>query len=156
MSITKQELELLEGVEVGQVDLYTDEEIKTLLKRLPRTKYKYAEDVANALITFRDAKRELDKVKAQMHLRARQDAKLTSDGDRKAWAQSQPETEAAEIALINAEAEFKMAEMRYEAYDDLFNAVRKLANMQIEKDQAIKDADKYEDRSERGAFYEAI
>lgn len=148
----KRELELLEGVPVEVIDRYSDDQIQTLLKRLPRTKYSAAEEVAAKLVEYKDAKRNLDKVKAQQHMRARGKNELTSDGDRKAWAATQPETQEAESMLITAEAEYKMAEMRYEAYDDLFNAVRKLANIRLAQNTAVEQAA----QTEPADFYETL
>jgi len=44
--------------------------------------------------------------------------------------------------LINAEAEYKMAEFHLAAYDNLYMAVKKLVEMRIEQNRAQANADR--------------
>lgn len=134
---------LAEGVEVKDIDRYTTEQVETLLKKLPRTKYVAAQDIVQHLITFKDAKRNLNKVKAQMMMKAGSQPDLGAAADRKAWADERPEVEAAEISLIDAEAHLRIAEFLHEAHDDLFTAVKKIASIKIEQDRDAKNANQY-------------
>jgi hypothetical protein len=52
---------LAEGVAVEEIDRYTTEQVETLLKKLPRTKFMAAQDMVNKLVLFKDAKRNLRK-----------------------------------------------------------------------------------------------
>lgn len=135
---------LSEGIEVEQIDRYTVEQIETLLKRLPRTKYEAAKTVVNNLIVFKDAKRNLNKVKAQMMIKANAKSDLTAAQDRKAWADSSLEVELAEIALIDAEAQLRIAEFLHEAHDDLFTAVKKIASIKVAQEEDAKQANRFE------------
>lgn len=142
------DMQLVEGVEVESIDRYSVEEIETLLKRLPRTKFKAAEDVVEKLILFKDAKRNLSKVKAQMMMKANARDSLSAAPDRKAWVEQSSEVEMAEIALIEAEAQHKTAEFLHEAHDDLFTAVKKIASIKIEQERDVSSSNRF-DKPER-------
>lgn len=138
------ELALAEGIPVETIDRYTTEQIETLLKRLPKTKFMAGQQMVDALIAFKFAKGKLSKTKAQMQILASgMKDELSAATDRKAWADDQPEVEAAEVELIRAEANLKTAELRLEANDDLFTAVKKLAAIKIAQEQDARNAERY-------------
>jgi hypothetical protein len=93
------------------------------------------------------AKQNLEVLKAQYHIRARANDELTAADDRKAWVMTQFDVHDAELVYLTAQADYKGAELKYEAVDDLFSAVRKLANMRIADNESVNNANKYE-RSE--------
>lgn len=141
LAITKQEITALKQYMESDIDVsdeiaYTDEQIERLLKKLPVVMFTAAQNVVLKLIELKEAKRRLKKTFAVEMMKARQDATLTAVGDRKAVAEGSQEVEDAEIVLINAEAEFKMAEFHYEAYDNLYTAIKKLSTMRIEQNKA--------------------
>lgn len=131
---------LAEGVNVDEIDRYTVEEVETLLKKLPRTKFVAAQEVVDKLIFYKDAKRNLSKVKARQMMIANNNPKLTAAPDRQAAALNSDEVTMAEIKLIDAEAKMKMAEFLLEAHDDLFTAVKKIAAIKISQDEDARAA----------------
>lgn len=146
--IAATKMALSAGVEVDVVDKYTTEQVETLLKRLPRTKYEAAKDVVDKLVLFKDAKRNVKKVIAQQMMLAKKDDSLTAAPDRKAKAEASPAVEEAEIMLIDAEARLRIAEFLHEAHDDLFTAVKKIASIKISQEEDAKNANKF-DNSQR-------
>lgn len=142
--ISNVKMALREGVEVEEIDRYTIDQVETLLKKLPRTKFMAAQEVANKLILFKEAKRNLKKVQAQQMMIANANPALTAAPDRKAAADNSDEVEMAEIQLIDAEAQMKMAEFLHEAHDDLFTAVKKIAAIKIAQEEDARNANRYE------------
>lgn len=121
---------------------YTDEEIQKLLKKLPVVMFQASQAEVIKMIDYKEAKRKVAHVKAIAMMQANHKADLTAADDRKAWAYTQKSVEDAEIDLINAEAEFKMAERHYAAYDNLYMAVKKLVEMRIAQNSAQNQADR--------------
>lgn len=141
IALTKREITSLKqsleaDINVKDEIKYTDEEIEKLLKKLPVVMYQAAEVIVLRLIDYKEAKRVLRKTMAMQLMTANQNPELTAAPDRRAWAENRPEVENAEIDLINAEAEYKIAEFHYEAYDNLYNAIKKLSSMRIEQNKA--------------------
>ncbi len=145
IAITKREIEGLKRALETDIDItdeiaYSEEQIEKLLKKLPVVMFNAAQKVVLRLIDLKEAKRMLRKVTAMQMMIARAKPELTAVGDRKAWAEQSPEVEAAEIAVINAEAEYRAAEFHYEAYDNLYTAIKKLSQMKIEQNKAQERA----------------
>lgn len=136
----KQQLEA--DIDVADELRYTDEEIEKLLKKLPVVMFHAAQSVVLRLIDAKEAKRRLKKELAVQMMKANLRKTLTAADDRKAWAQRQPAVERAEIAVINTEAELKMAEFHYTAYDNLYMAIKKLTEMRIEQNRAQERANR--------------
>jgi hypothetical protein len=135
---------LAEGVAVEEIDRYTTEQVETLLKKLPRTKFMAAQDMVNKLIFFKDAKRNLKKVQAQQMMIANANPELKAAPDRKAAADNSDEVEMAEIRLIEAEAQLRIAEGLHEAHDDLFTAVKKIAAIKISQEEDARNAQRFD------------
>ncbi len=142
--IASVKMALAEGVEVEEIDRYTTEQVETLLKKLPRTKFMAAQEVVNKLIFFKDAKRNLKKTTAQQMMIANANPELTAAPDRKAAADNSDEVEMAEIKLIDAEAQMRIAEALHEAHDDLFTAVKKIAAIKISQEEDARNANRYD------------
>ncbi len=121
---------------------YSDQEIEKLLRKLPVVMFHAAQQVVIKMIDFKDAKRKLKKEQAIAMMKAQAKSELTAADDRKAWAYDQKNVENAEIDLINAEAEYKMAEFHMAAYDNLYMAIKKLVEMRIEQNRAQANADR--------------
>lgn len=121
---------------------YSDEEIQKLLRKLPVVMFHASQSVVLKLIDFKEAKRKLKKEQAIAMMQANQKSDLTAADDRKAWAYTQKNVENAEIDLINAEAESKMAEFHFDAYDNLYMAIKKLVEMRIAQNAAQNNADR--------------
>lgn len=141
--LSRTKMALAEGVPVEVIDRYTTEEVETLLKKLPRTKFMAAQDVVDKLIFYKDAKRNLTKVKAQQMMIAQANPELKAAPDRQAAALNSDEVTMAEIKLIDAEAKMKMAEFLLEAHDDLFTAVKKIAAIKISQDEDARAAARF-------------
>ena len=136
----KQQLET--DIDVADELRYTDEEIEKLLKKLPVVMFHAAQSVVLRLIDYKEAKRRLKKELAVQMMKANLRKTLTAADDRKAWAQRQPAVEREEVAVINCEAELKMAEFHYTAYDNLYMAIKKLSEMRIEQNRAQERANR--------------
>lgn len=156
LALTKREIEALKqtldtDINIEDEIAYTDDQIERLLKKLPVVMYDAAQRIVLRLIEFKEAKRRLKKTLAMEMMKARQDPKLTAAGDRKAVAENSQAVEDAEIVLINAEAEYRIAEFHYQAYDNLYTAVKKLSSMRTEQIKAQERAEQSNyNRKERG------
>lgn len=132
-------------IDVSDEVKYSDTDIEKLLKKLPKVMFNAAQEIVLRLIDYKEAKRNLGKTKAvaMMNAKNRKDAEsLTAQKDREAWATNQPEVEEAEINLINTEAEYKIAEYRFQMLDNLYTGIKKLVAMRVEQNKA-------QDRAER-------
>lgn len=138
-------VQLEEDIDVANEMSYTDQELQRLLKRLPVVMFQASQRVVLKFIDFKDAKRLVKKelAIAMMQANARKTEKdLTSEKDRTAWAQNQPKVEEAEIAVIQAEAEYRMAEFHFNAYDNLYMAVKKMTDMRMAENAAQERANR--------------
>lgn len=139
-NISALKIQLEHDTDVSNELAYTDEEIEKLLKKLPVVMFHAAQSVVIKLIDFKEAKRKLKKEQAIAMMKAQHVPALTAADDRKAWAYDQKNVEDAELDLINAEAEYKMAEFHLAAYDNLYMAIKKLVEMRIEQNRAQANA----------------
>lgn len=150
-NITALKIQLEHDTDVKNELAYTDEEIQKLLRKLPVVMFHAAQSVVIKLIDFKEAKRKLKKEQAIAMMKAQAKSELTAADDRKAWAYDQKNVENAELDLINAEAEYKMAEFHLAAYDNLYMAIKKLVEMRIEQNRAQANADRsYTQRPPQG------
>lgn len=141
VNILKVQLE--QDIDVGNEMAYRDEELKRLLKKLPVIMFQASQTVVLKFIDFKDAKRKVKKEMAIAMMQANSDENkqtLTSAEDRKAYAQDQNNVEQAEVELIQAEAEYRMAEFHFNAYDNLYMAVKKMADMRMAENAAQQRA----------------
>lgn len=135
-------IQLEHDTDVSDALPYTDDEIQRLLRKMPVVMFHASQSVVLKLIDFKEAKRKLKKEQAIAMMQANHKKDLGAAEDRKAWAYTQKNVEAAEIDLINAEAEAKMAEFHYNAYDNLYMAIKKLVEMRIAQNAAQSNADR--------------
>lgn len=132
-------IQLEQDIDVGNELSYSDEELKRLLKRLPVVMFQASQKVVLKFIDFKDAKRNVKKELALAMMQAntlKESEDLTSAEDRKAYAQNSKSVEKAEVTLIQAEAEYRMAEFHFNAYDNLYMAVKKTADMRMAENAA--------------------
>lgn len=138
-------VQLDEDIDVANEMAYSDAELQRLLKRLPVVMFQASQRVVLKFIDFKDAKRMVKKelAIAMMQANAQRTADtLTSEKDRTAWAQNQKKVEEAEIAVIQAEAEYRMAEFHFNAYDNLYMAVKKMTDMRMAENAAQERANR--------------
>jgi hypothetical protein len=138
-------VQLEEDIDVANEMAYSDTELQRLLKRLPVVMFQASQRVVLKFIDFKDAKRMVKKelAVAMMQANALRDKEgLTSEKDRSAWAQNQKNVDAAEIAVIQAEAEYRMAEFHFNAYDNLYMAVKKMTDMRMAENAAQERANR--------------
>jgi len=138
-------IQLEQDIDVDNEMAYSDEELKRLLKRLPVVMFQASQKVVLKFIDFKDAKRNTKKAFAIAMMKAntlKGSEGLTSEADRKAFAQNSREVEASEIAEIQAEAEYRMAEFHFGAYDNLYMAVKKMADMRMAENAAQERANR--------------
>lgn len=138
-------VQLEEDIDVANEMAYSDAELQRLLKRLPVVMFQASQRVVLKFIDFKDAKRNAKKELAIAMMRAnalRDKEGLTSEKDRSAWAQNQVNVDKAEIAVIQAEAEYRMAEFHFNAYDNLYMAVKKMTDMRMAENAAQERANR--------------
>lgn len=148
LQVARQNVEVLkiqleQDIDVGNEMAYSDEELKRLLKRLPVVMFQASQKVVLKFIDFKEAKRRVKKELAIAMMKANaQKETLSSADDRKAWAQDQKNVEKAEVELIQAEAEYRMAEFHFNAYDNLYMAVKKMVEMRMAENAAQERANR--------------
>lgn len=138
-------IQLEQDIDVANEMAYSDAELQRLLKRLPVVMFQASQRVVLKFIDFKDAKRMVKKelAVAMMQANALRDKEgLTSEKDRSAWAQNQPNVDKAEVAVIQAEAEYRMAEFHFNAYDNLYMAVKKMTDMRMAENAAQERANR--------------
>lgn len=138
-------VQLEEDIDVANEMAYSDAELQRLLKRLPVVMFQASQRVVLKFIDFKDAKRMVKKelAVAMMQANALRDKEgLTSEKDRTAWAQNRKAVDTAEIAVIQAEAEYRMAEFHFNAYDNLYMAVKKMTDMRMAENAAQERANR--------------
>lgn len=138
-------VQLEEDIDVANEMAYSDAELQRLLKRLPVVMFQASQRVVLKFIDFKDAKRNVKKELAIAMMKAnalRDKEGLTSEKDRSAWAQNQKNVDEAEIAVIQAEAEYRMAEFHFNAYDNLYMAVKKMTDMRMAENAAQERANR--------------
>lgn len=138
-------VQMEDDIDVKNEMSYTDEELQRLLRRLPVVMFQASQKVVLKFIDFKDAKRRTKKefALAMMQANAVKDQEgLTAEADRRSWAQHQPNVEEAEVAEIQAEAEYRMAEFHFNAYDNLYMAVKKMADMRMAENKAQERANR--------------
>ena len=152
--VTDQLVEARKNIEVLKVQMdddidvtnelaYSDEQLKRLATKLPRIMFQASQTVVLKFIDFKDAKRKVKKELALAMMQANQmKDDLSSAEDRKAWAQNADNVEKAEIDLIQAEAEYRMAEFHFQAYDNLYMAVKKMIDMRMAENAAQERANR--------------
>ena len=152
--VTDQLVEARKNIEVLKVQMdddidvtnelaYSDEQLKRLATKLPRIMFQASQRVVLKFIDFKDAKRKVKKELAIAMMQANQmKDELSSAEDRKAWAQNADNVEKAEIDVIQAEAEFRMAEFHFQAYDNLYMAVKKMIDMRMAENAAQERANR--------------
>jgi hypothetical protein len=132
-------VQMEDDIDIKNEMSYSDEELQRLLRRLPVVMFQASQKVVLRFIDFKDAKRNVKKEMAiaMMQANAMKDSEgLTAEADRKAYAQNSAGVEQAEIAEIQAEAEYRMAEFHFQAYDNLYMAVKKMADMRMAENAA--------------------
>lgn len=141
LAIARRNVEVLkvqmdDDIDVKNEMSYSDEELKRLLKKLPVIMFQASQSVVMKFIDFKDAKRMVKKEFAIAMMQANSQPDLKSAEDRKAWAQNTKIVDDAEVDLINAEAAFRMAEFHFQAYDNLYMAVKKMTDMRMAENAA--------------------
>ena len=132
-------VQMEDDIDVKNEMSYSDEELQRLLRRLPVVMFQASQKVVLRFIDFKDAKRRVKKEMALAMMQAnavKETEGLTAENDRRSWAQRQKNVEDAEIAEIQAEAEYRMAEFHFNAYDNLYMAVKKMADMRMAENAA--------------------
>ncbi len=132
-------VQMEDDIDVKNEMSYSDEELQRLLRRLPVVMFQASQKVVLRFIDFKDAKRRVKKEMALAMMQAnavKETEGLTAENDRRSWAQHQKNVEDAEIAEIQAEAEYRMAEFHFNAYDNLYMAVKKMADMRMAENAA--------------------
>lgn len=124
--ISEEELDLSQEADLELTDPM---EIQRLLALTPKLIQKCEEKVqqADALLDIAEDHLEVEKAKA--HLQARNDDELTAAEDRKAFARTQPQVMEAQVAVINARRDVKLAQLMMRKYERYDTNVRKAANI---------------------------
>nr|DAV53580.1 MAG TPA: hypothetical protein [Caudoviricetes sp.] len=141
---------LEEKLDVSGKNVYTEDQIRELLSRMPATIYKYATELSEAQTELDKVEHNLRVVKAKCHLYAsanKEVLQLSSVDDRKSWVIQQDEVRSAEDEVIAASAKVKIANIKYERAEHEFIAVRKLASLLESEKSAQMNYDRYNSRN---------
>lgn len=136
------------GLDVTGKNIYSEDQIREILSRMPATIYKLASHVNDAQVELDMANHNLKVVKAKLHLYAstNKDAlSLSSVDDRKAWVIQNDEVCEAEKEVIAASAQVKIAQIKCDRAEHEFIAVRKLASLLEKEKDTQANYDKYND-----------
>jgi hypothetical protein len=125
--------------------------IATMITSTPPRKWHAAQGVVDATVRKKQAEQTLKAIKAKNMLVARNNTALTAATDRTAWVDSRPEVQAAEIDVINADADLTAARLAYECLDDLFTAGKKIMDYLNAQDRATRQYNKFVDEGSRNA-----
>lgn len=137
------DLKALITVKPKQFDIAT---VATMITSTPPRKWNAAQAIVNATVEKKQCETELKKLKAVKMLEASSATKkgtLSNADDRRAYVDNDVDVQAAEIELINAEAELTAAKLGYECLDDLFTAGKKIMDWLSEQDRAQKQFERY-------------
>lgn len=144
--ITLPDIELAEKLDTSNLRQYTEVEILRLLASLPKTKYVYGAEVIEKGRILDEKKFELKRATAVAHIEAntyKDDLKLSSADDRKAYAMNDKRVVEAETEVVKASGDYEFAKLQFGYADDLFIAVRKAATIVEKQLEAQKQADQY-------------
>ena len=120
-----------------------------MIAETPPRKWNAAQQVVNATLLKKSADQKLRKVKAQKMMIARNMDDLKAAPDRTAWVDVQPEVEAAEIEVINADAERMAAKTAYDCLDDIFSAGKRIMQYLIEQEKSTGEYNKFANEGKR-------
>lgn len=137
------DLKALSTIKPKQFDILT---VATMISSTPQRKWNAAQAIVNATVEKKECEGRLKVLKATKMLEASSAAKkgkLSNADDRKAYVDNDKAVQAAEIDLINAEAELAAAKLGYECLDDLFTAGKKIMDWLSEQERATKQYDQY-------------
>lgn len=129
MSIEQLTDEDLDLSQEADIELTDPVEIQRLLALTPKLIQKCEEKVQEADSALDIAEDSLEVEQAKQHLVARTNESLTAAEDRKAWARNRPEVINAEVAVINARRDLKIAQLTMRKYERYDTNVRKAANI---------------------------
>ena len=115
---------------------YTQQEVEILIKKIPIAIFNQGNELTTAMLTYKEAKRNLKKVYNQKLIEANFDSDFKSANERKAFAENSKEYDEAEQDLIIAEGNWRAAELHYKAYENLFTAVKKIAGLIEDQNKA--------------------
>lgn len=137
------DLNSLVNIKPKQFDIGT---IATMITSTPNRKWNAAQCIVNATVQKKQLESTIKRLKAVRMLEASSSAKkdkLSNADDRKAYVDNDPEVQATEIELINADAELTAAKLGYECLDDLFTAGKKIMEYLVEQEKATKQYNRY-------------
>lgn len=137
------DMKALTNIKPQQFDINT---VGTMIISTPNRKWNAAQAIVNATVAKKNAELNLKKIKAIKMLNASNTdlkVKLSNADDRKAYVDNDADVQAAEIELINAEAEFTAAKLGYDCLDDLFTAGKKIMDWLNEQERATQQYNRY-------------
>ena len=137
------DLDELINIKPKQFDIAT---IATMITETPPRKWRAAQAIVDATVEKKQWESDLKRLRAIRMLEASsvdKKYKLSNADDRKAYVDNDSEVQAAEIELINAEANLTAAKLGYECLDDLFTAGKKIMDYLIDQEKATKQYDRF-------------
>jgi hypothetical protein len=140
-----QDLKDLAATKPQQFDILT---VSTTITKLPPRKWNAAQAVVNATVEKKECESKLKRVRAVKMLEASKTDKktrLSNADDRKAFVDNDPAVQAAEVDLINAEAELTAARMAWECLDDMFTGYKKIMDFLVDQERATKQYNRFVD-----------
>lgn len=127
----------------GDIELQDPIEIRRLLALMPKLIFKSEAEAVEADTVLGQASNALEVAKAKAQLEAGTIDELTAAEDRKAWARTRPGVMEAELVVLNAKADLKLAQLSLKKYENYFVSVRKAANIFEVLEKASNNANRY-------------
>lgn len=120
--------------------------IATMISSLPERKWNAAQAVILNTIAKKDAEQKLKTTKAVELVvvsKNKENNGLTDNASRQAYVDKRANVIAAEIDLINADAELLAAKLAFDCLDDLFTAGKKIMDWLTDQDKQTRQYAKY-------------
>ena len=125
--------------------------IANMVSSTPERKWNAAQAIVNNTLLKKSAEQKYKNIKAQKMMLAKHDISLKAAADRTAWVDSQEDVQAAEIELINCDAELQAAKYGYDCLDDLFTAGKKIMDYLVKQEEATKQFNRFVNETNKNA-----
>ena len=148
LEIYSNDIKKLTNINAKQFDVA---QIANMVTSIPERKWNAANGIVNGTIAYKDAKATLRTTKSLKMLEAnKMKDKYGSADDRKAYAETHPDTVEAELTMLNAEAELLAAKLGYECLDDLFTAGKKIMDYLTDQERQTKQYERFNNEPRKG------
>lgn len=127
-------------------------QVATMISSIPTRKWNAAQAYVEATLDKKVCEQNLKAVRAVKMLLAnkmKEQNKLSNAEDRKAFVDNDEEVQAAEIAVINAEANQLAAKLGHECLDDLFTAGKRIMQYLMEQERSTQEYARFDNEARK-------